>query len=382
MYANLTKRRNPTVICVFLAVVDALFMGWTLSSDAAVQAVGVAIGPDHTRQAEAGQVITYEHILTNTGTIAATFLVEVSSTQDWPVELLGGIYPTGTPVLPLYASPQMPIPFQVSLTVPSGVAGVTEITLITATSQVSPTVQDTAMDTTIVLSRIYLPLVFRRWPPIPYKPVLNTINDIDCGTYTVSWTEPPQRLADTYTLQEATDPAFTTDLDEVCTTQEQSCEVHDKSAGTYYYRVRGHNAWGSSEWSDSQAAQLPPPCANPDDFIVQGDEFFLDIRYNAIPCVLDSGRGYGVNLSNYILEMTFQGGDGRQAQLYLKNYEWANVYSKRKRITSGQPLRFDPINDPCDVCDFRDFGNIYAIGAKIWGGTQGVEIVSACLIER
>ncbi len=127
------------------------------------QSLGVELGPDHTRRVGAGQTITYHHTLTNTGTTTDTFLLEFLSTQHWPTDLLGGAYPTGTLVLPLQVGPQITASFQVSLIVPLGTAGVTETTIITATSQLSPTVQDTATDTTIVvIYRVYLPLVLRQ----------------------------------------------------------------------------------------------------------------------------------------------------------------------------------------------------------------------------
>ena len=64
----------------------------------------------------------------------------------------------------------MTISFQVSLTVPLGTVGVTEVTIITATSQLSSTVQDPAIDTTFVKPyQVYLPVVLKYWhsPPIP-----------------------------------------------------------------------------------------------------------------------------------------------------------------------------------------------------------------------
>ena len=167
------RRAELSAICVCIGIVSALpFTQWVLSANATPQAPGVELGPAHTRQADAGQIITYNHTLTNTGTTTDTFLLEVLSTQGWPVELLGGVYPSGTVLLPLQVGSQMTASFQVSLTVPLDIAGVTEITNITATSQLSPTVQDTVVDTTIVYDRTYLPLINRG-----YKPPIDTDHD-------------------------------------------------------------------------------------------------------------------------------------------------------------------------------------------------------------
>jgi hypothetical protein len=256
------KRVGLIATCVFMSIGGAfLLVKWASSAHAAPQAGGVELGPDHTQQAVAGQTVIYNHTLTNTGTMTHTFLLEVLSTQRWPVALLGGVYPTGTLILSLQVGGQTTTSFQVSLTVPPDTAGVTEITIITATSQLSPTVQATATDTTIVPYRVYLPLVLRRWPPIPYTPTLDPIDNADGDdNYIVRWTEQTLRLAYTYTLQEATDAAFTTGLRDVCTTEQQFCAVMDKPAGTYYYHVRGHNTWGYSAWSNVQTATVPYTC--------------------------------------------------------------------------------------------------------------------------
>jgi hypothetical protein len=103
----------------------------------------------------------------------------------------------------------------------------------------------------------YLPMVLRPWTPAPHRPTLSPIsNDDGDDFYSVSWTEQPSRLADTYTLQEATDAAFTTGLREVCTTDGESCRVGCRPARTYYYRVRGCNTWGCCLWSDVQATMV------------------------------------------------------------------------------------------------------------------------------
>ena len=241
----------------FALPISALLLIASISfAHVASQEISVQVGPDHVQQVSPGQIIVYDHVLTNTGISTETFSVEVLSTQRWPVGLLGKADSTGTLLLPITVGSQMTVSFQVNLTVPFGVAGVTEITLVTATSQISPTVLDTTTDTSIVMSRIYLPLVSRRWPPVPYPPLLNAIQGADDGEYAISWVELPSRLADTYTLQEAADSAFATQLREVCTTAQQSCSLSGQRGGTYYYRVRGTNFWGYGPWSSVQFASV------------------------------------------------------------------------------------------------------------------------------
>lgn len=219
----------------------------------------VELGPDYTRTVKAGQTVLYDHVITNTGSVTDTFLVEFSSSRGWPTQLLGRDYPTGTLKLPLQIGPQVTTTLQVSLTVPAD-AGGTEVTVITATSKLSPTVKDTAIDTTIVSHNIYLPLIVRNWPPLPNSTNLDPVDNADGdGAYTVSWTEQPSRLAITYTLQEASNAAFTANVRNVCTTDQQACSISGRVAGIYYYRVQGHNAWGSGNWSDAQSVTVLLP---------------------------------------------------------------------------------------------------------------------------
>jgi len=95
---------------------------------------------------------------------------------------------------------------------------------------------------------LYLPLILRRWPPIPDTPVLHPIdNPGDDGDYTVSWDHCDR--ADEYVLEEDGNRAFTSP-DVVHSGPALSWEADDRAPGTYYYRVRAINSWGSSDWSD------------------------------------------------------------------------------------------------------------------------------------
>ncbi len=133
------------------------------------------------------------------------------------------------------------------------------------TNVVQVTTDRGATGTASVVSKVgrlvYLPLMIRRWPPVPYQPVLDAIEDPDGdGTYVVSWTEVPVRLAITYTLQEATDLAFMADVRDVCSTVQLSCTVSGNLPGSYYYRVRGHNGWGDGPWSAVEATMVAYIC--------------------------------------------------------------------------------------------------------------------------
>ena len=251
---KLLRTKGWVGACVLMGVVGALLMiGWA----AALQTPGVEVGPDHTQQAYAGDTILYDHTLTNTGTTTDTFTLEVLSTQGWPVELVGATQPTGT--LSLQVAAQITAPFQISLTVPADAVGLTDTTIVTATSQLSPTVQDSATDTTtVVYHRIIFPFVPKRWPPVPYQATLNPIDNPDGdGYYTVSWR--PAELAETYALEEDDNPAFSSPMT-VYSGADTSWSVPEpgRPGGTYYYRVRAYNQWGYGAYSNVEAVTVVP----------------------------------------------------------------------------------------------------------------------------
>jgi hypothetical protein len=99
---------------------------------------------------------------------------------------------------------------------------------------------------------VYLPLSFRRWPPVPYAPTLSATTPDTSGSFTVSWvygghssiTNPTG-----YFLQEATNLSFTD-----ATEYSMGLTIYrafTKAPGTYYYRVRGQNSYGFGDWSNT-----------------------------------------------------------------------------------------------------------------------------------
>ena len=256
-WAKQLRANSYVVSCVLIGVVGALLLiGWVSSATAALQTAGVEIGPDYTRQAYVGETILYNHTLTNTGTTTDTFTLEVLSTQDWPVELVGATQPTGT--LALQVAAQMTAPFQISLTVPAHAIGLTDTAIITATSSLTPTVQDSATDTTIVVPRRYFfPFITKRWPPVPYPATLNPIDNTDGdGFYTVSWGVAD--LANTYVLEEDDNAGFSSPTTYDSAGTSWPVPSPGRASGTYYYRVRGRNQWGYGEYSNVQAVTVRP----------------------------------------------------------------------------------------------------------------------------
>jgi hypothetical protein len=106
-------------------------------------------------------------------------------------------------------------------------------------------------------SETYLPVVTRRWPPIPYVPTLDAISNPDGdGNYTVSWSTAD--LADTYVLEEDDNAAFSSPVT-AYSGGSTLTSISGKSAGTYYYRVKATNSYGDSDWSSTRSVRVLPP---------------------------------------------------------------------------------------------------------------------------
>jgi hypothetical protein len=105
----------------------------------------------------------------------------------------------------------------------------------------------------------FLPIVMKRWPPIPDVPVLNAISNSDHdGDYGVDWDS--AYLASTYELQEDDNSSFSSPVTRYSGSLTYY-SVNDKPVGTWYYRVRGCNSYGCSGWSVTRSvAVLPPQC--------------------------------------------------------------------------------------------------------------------------
>jgi hypothetical protein len=139
---------------------------------------------------------------------------------------------------------------------------------------------------------VYLPLIFKRWPPVNYPPTLDAIENPDQWIgYTVSWTynddTPEVPAPDDYTLEEATKADFS-DAKSIYEGLDTSYRVtdpqHEKENETYYYRVRGNNEYGPGEWSnvESTTVRVTPyaPTLNPIDNPNEENSYTVNWVYN------------------------------------------------------------------------------------------------------
>lgn len=105
---------------------------------------------------------------------------------------------------------------------------------------------------------VYLPVLEKHWPPLPYAPTLFDVNNSDNdGNYTVIWSYgsyPDIPAPTSFELQEATNASFTADLQEFTVSGSiTSRDFTDKENDTYYYRVRAINSYGAGPWSETKS---------------------------------------------------------------------------------------------------------------------------------
>lgn len=101
---------------------------------------GVTIGPDNTATTGPGAVIQYQHFVTNTGSIADTFNLTVTSSRNWTVSVL----PTSVNLNPGQSQSVV-----VTVNVPgTAVPGQSDVTTVKATSATNALTFDQAIDTT------------------------------------------------------------------------------------------------------------------------------------------------------------------------------------------------------------------------------------------
>ena len=152
---------------------------------------------------------------------------------------------TWTGIITAHQSVTLNVYAQVQTSAPGG-------TIITNTAVISDGTDTLPKTATFrVRSRVYLPLIMRRWPPIPYPTILDPISNPNyTGNYNVTWQA--AELAASYILQEDDNSSFSSPQEDDMGTALNKTFT-DKPGGRYYYRVRGQNGWGYGEWSNVES---------------------------------------------------------------------------------------------------------------------------------
>ena len=121
-----------------------------------------------------------------------------------------------------------------------------------ANTQNSP--QTLHVNISIGTGAIYLPLVTRNWPPFPGKPTLNAIAAPGANSsYNIVWGA--TSLAESYTLERATTNTFS-DAIVVYNGTATAQTIVSEGIALYYYRVKAHNQFGDSGWSNVQSVAV------------------------------------------------------------------------------------------------------------------------------
>jgi len=208
-------------------------------------------GPDTVFQ---NQKIFYTLTITNTGNMAATQVV-VTDTLPTGVSYIsstnGGVLQGGV-VRWALAELAVGTPVHFVLAVKPNVEGLVTNSAYRVSSEGGYHAVGTVSVSTLVKQhKVYMPLILKRWPPVPYPPTLSATTPDANGNFTVSWvygSYPNVPAPTSYVLQEALDASFTgaTEYPMDLTMS----KAFTKVPGTYYYRVRGINQYGNGEWSN------------------------------------------------------------------------------------------------------------------------------------
>lgn len=150
--------------------------------------------------------------------------------------------------------------------------------------------------------------------PIPAPPVLNPISNPNAGAYAVTWNA--VTFAQTYTLEEATDAAFTNPTVRYSGPQ-TSWSATNQVGPVYYYRVKAANAWGESSWSNTQAVSFHSYTGTWNGKTSQNKQIYFRVAGNAVPylliyysignCSIDSKWYNSINLVGDTFEASMSG---------------------------------------------------------------------------
>ena len=92
----------------------------------------------------------------------------------------------------------------------------------------------------------------------------------------------------------------------------------------------------------------------------------------------------GLDLADYDVQAVFQGDAviGKLVQIFYKDQNARNIYSRPFLVSPGEPIRFDPQQDPREINEFSDFGHIFEVGARVIGLANDNVTVTVELLNR
>ncbi len=195
------------------------------------------------------------------------------------------------------------------------------------------------------LSYLFLPMLLKNFPVIPSTPVLNAIDNADGnGSYTVSWSASDN--ADTYTLQEDDNAAFTSPTD-VYSGSGLSKAFSGKGLGTYYYRVKASNAYRESDWSNVRSvvvSEVPQPgdweIVTIPGTAVQGEYSSIALDQNGYPNISFMGE------TEVAVKFVHWDGDSWEGQTIDTLQYYLTNSTSLALNANDQPLITYPYNNP------------------------------------
>jgi len=208
-----------------------------------------------------GKVLTYTIVVSNTG-VAIGNQILVTDVLPIPVDYVLHSAPTSvdsgysdrtvTFTLPSGLEAGASVALELAVRVKADVKPGTAFTNTAMIDGVSAIAEPAVVVTVTTPPRIYFPIIMKRWPPIPYPPVLSVASNDNKGNYTLSWLPGAggATAPTSYWIQEARDPGFSNLVtDQALPLSPTQFSVTDRS-GTLYYRVAGVNGYGRGEWSN------------------------------------------------------------------------------------------------------------------------------------
>lgn len=212
----------------------------------------------------------------------------------------------------------------------------------------------------------YLPIVAKRWPPVPLKPAIQEIdNDENRANYWIRWSYNGREgipNPNSYTVWEDTNSDFSTPkaYNVGGTT---SLEIQKNQEGTFYYKVRGNNSYGPGEWSDTvwttvRLRPYAPTLHNIDN--ADGDDSYV-VRWSydyAYPSVgafvlqestnsdLSDAETYDLGGAARSRAFTNKGSDTYYYRVRGRNGYGNGPWSPIRRVTSVSRDFYDDFNDP------------------------------------